>query len=327
MRFVIGPDEMPLPQGLRRLFGLMRPLRGARPAAACPGEGGAGRSAAMRQMSFDLPGAIANGELLSYYQPILDLGSGELDGFESLARWNHPQFGMVSPTVFIPMAEELNAINALCFTLLEQACADVREWPAALRLSINLSPVQLCDADLPARLFGILAAGGLDPQRLTVELTEGEPVSDLPTARRTVDALREGGVMLALDDFGAGHTSLRYLNDLPFDRLKIDRSFVATINGRTGRMIVRSIIALAHSLGIKVTAEGIENGEHIAILRLLGCDQGQGFLFGRPMAAADALRMIEARSSPAFPLPQVAPDVPDHVAPPARRAMNGGDVV
>ena len=243
----------------------------------------------------DLRDGIANDQLRPFYQPILELRTGKLIGFESLARWQHPQLGMVSPILFIPIAEDLDAINELSFTLLARSCRDIRFWPEHLGLSINISPMQLSDRDLPAKLIEILEEGRLAPERLTVELTEGALVSDLDSARQALTALRSHGIKLALDDFGAGYTNLKYLNELPFDRIKIDRSFIGTIDGFTGRMIVRSIVTLAQSLSMHVTAEGVETSGQATILGELGCDHGQGFLFGRPMPAAAAQRMVEAR--------------------------------
>jgi EAL domain-containing protein (putative c-di-GMP-specific phosphodiesterase class I) len=285
---------MPLPQPSGWLASLARSLGLARGAARVPAEAS---PVDADRLSLDLRDAIANREVLPYYQPILDIETGELAGFESLARWAHPHFGLINPALFVPIAEEIGAIGELSFSLLAQACGHARTWPEHIGLSINISPRQLCDPELLARLPEILAAGGLAPSRLTIELTESALVCDLPTARRTLTALRDRGIKLALDDFGAGHTSLRYLNELPFDRIKIDRSFVETIGGRTGRMIVRSIITLAHSLQMQVTAEGIESNGQAALLSDMGCDHGQGFLFGAPMPANTAQRMIDARQS------------------------------
>lgn len=289
---MITPDEMPPPQASGWLASLARSLglaRGMAKVAPKTSPVDADR------LSPDLRSGIANGELLPYYQPILDIETGGLVGFESLARWVHPHFGLIGPALFVPIAERIDAIGELSYSLLAQACGHARAWPEHLDLSINISPTQLCDPELPARLPEILAAGGLAPSRLTIELTETALVRDLATARRTLTTLRDHGIKLALDDFGAGHTSLRYLNELPFDRIKIDRSFIETIHGRTGRMIVRSIISLAHSLHMQVTAEGIESNGQAAILGDMGCDHGQGFLFGAPIPAIAAQRMIDAR--------------------------------
>lgn len=282
---------MQLPRTLGWLPGAMHSLDAGNRAAE--GDADAAPPPAPHRLTMELRDGIANGELLPYYQPILDLESGALAGFEGLARWKHPQLGIVSPAMFLPI-KDLNLINELTFSLLAQACVHARTWPEQIGLSVNVTPMQLDQPDLPARLLELLETGGLDPRRLTVELTEGEQIHDLTTARQTLEALRGCGIVLALDDFGAGYTSLRYLNELSFDQLKIDRSFISTIHGPTGQMIVRSIVTLAHSLQMGVTAEGIENAEQAAILCAMGCDRGQGFLFDRPMPAAAVQQTIEA---------------------------------
>jgi EAL domain-containing protein (putative c-di-GMP-specific phosphodiesterase class I) len=240
----------------------------------------------------ELREGIARQEIVPFYQPILSLGSGALLGFESLARWHHPRLGTLAPSLFIPLAEGIGAIADLSFALLARIGRDTRDWPDHLTLSINISPIQLRDADLPLHLLGLLHDGGIAPERLIVELTESGPVGDLATAQQILSALREAGVRVALDDFGAGSASLRRLSELPFDGLKIDRSFVGALGSRNGRTIVRSIVGLARSLGMISTIEGIESPEQAELLAELGCDCGQGYLFGRAMPATAALRMI-----------------------------------
>ncbi|WP_182912052.1 putative bifunctional diguanylate cyclase/phosphodiesterase [Sphingomonas cavernae] len=240
----------------------------------------------------DLRSGIQRGEIIAYYQPIFSLRSADLVGFESLARWNHPQRGMLDPGTFIPIAEDLDAINDLCFTLLRQACRDLRSWPAHLTLSINVSPIQICDPDLPLRLLQILYAGGIAPGRLIVEITESALVRDVELARATITSLRNAGVKVALDDFGTGYSSLHHLRELQFDRIKIDRSFIEALDGFAGSKIVKAIVDLGQSLGMPVTAEGIETLEQATMLSNLGCTYGQGFLFGRPLPPAATLRMV-----------------------------------
>lgn len=244
------------------------------------------------ELEADLRAGIAQDELLPFYQPIFSLSSADLVGFESLARWHHPSRGMLDPAIFIPIAEDLDAINDLCFTLLRQACRDARRWPAHLTLSINISPIQLCDPDLPLKLLQILYAGALAPGRLIVEITESALVREVVVARATIASLRNAGVKVALDDFGTGYSSLHHLRELQFDRIKIDRSFIRTLDSFAGDKIVRAIIELGHSLGMPVTAEGVETIEQAGMLSRLGCTYGQGFLFGRPMPAAAARAII-----------------------------------
>ena len=295
---------MRLPQAAQWLAkagkgGLFAPLRRYRPRKGAGGDASVRAAAAAGRFAEtlveDLRAGIGRQEFLPFYQPILACETGELLGFESLARWQHPKLGLLSPSLFIPIAEELGLVDELCMALLAQVCRDARVWPGHLTLSINISPVQLTDPTLSRRLLQQLLAGGIAPGRLIVELTESRRVNDLEAAREALIALRSVGIKLALDDFGAGFTNLRYLNELPFDRIKIDRSFISTLDGFTGRVIVRSIISLAQSLNMVVTAEGVETQEQADLLCGMGCDQGQGFLFGRAMPAAAVLQMIGSR--------------------------------
>ncbi|WP_380874095.1 hypothetical protein ACFB49_45730 [Sphingomonas sp. DBB INV C78] len=240
----------------------------------------------------DLRGAIRNDQFLPFFQPIFALRSGDLVGFESLARWRHPTRGLIDPSVFIPIAEDLDQINEMCFALLRQACRDARDWPAHLTLSINVSPLQISNPDLPLRILQILYAGGLAPGRLIVEITESALVHDLDAARSSIASLRNAGIKVALDDFGTGYSSLHHLRELQFDRIKIDRSFIETLDSFAGDKIVRAIVDLGHGLGMPVTAEGVETIEQADSLSRLGCAYGQGFLFGRPMPAHATLALI-----------------------------------
>lgn len=244
------------------------------------------------ELETDLRPGLRRGEIVPYYQPIISLRSGELIGFESLARWQHPRRGIIDPAIFIPIAEDIDAINDMCFALLRHACRDARDWPAHLTLSINVSPIQICDPDLSLRLLQILYAGGLAPGRLIVEITENALVDDIAAARRTITSLRNAGIKVALDDFGTGYSSLHHLRELQFDRIKIDRSFVQTLDNFAGGKVVRAIIDLGQKLGMPVTAEGIETKEQADTLASLGCAYGQGYLFGRPMPSAATQALI-----------------------------------
>ncbi|OHT21458.1 putative bifunctional diguanylate cyclase/phosphodiesterase [Edaphosphingomonas haloaromaticamans] len=247
------------------------------------------------RLESDLRAGIARGEVVPFYQPILSLQSGHLVGFESLARWCHPIRGIIDPAVFIPIAEDVDLINDLSFALLRQACRDARDWPGHLTLSINISPLQIRRPDLAIRLLQTLYAGGLAPGRLILEITESALVEDIAAARATILSLRNAGVKVALDDFGTGYSSLHHLRELQFDRIKIDRSFIATLDSFAGGKIVRAIVDLGHGLGMPVTAEGVETIEQADTLSLLGCAYGQGFLFGRPLPAAEALAAVDTR--------------------------------
>ncbi|WOK37716.1 bifunctional diguanylate cyclase/phosphodiesterase [Sphingomonas sp. C3-2] len=244
----------------------------------------------------DLFLGITRGEIRPHYQPIMRLADGALIGFESLARWHHPLRGLLDPGQFIPLAEDLDAIDDLCFAMLGQSCRHARDWPKHATLSINISPFQICDPQLPLRLLRTLRAGRFPPSRLIVEITESALVRDLSAARSTIESLRAAGIRIALDDFGTGYSSLHRLRELQFDRIKVDRSFIAALDGSSGDKIVQAIISLADTLNIAVTAEGIETQEQIDALSRLGCTFGQGYLLGRPMPAEDAARIGAAQT-------------------------------
>jgi EAL domain-containing protein (putative c-di-GMP-specific phosphodiesterase class I) len=243
----------------------------------------------------ELRSAIEAQQFLPFYQPVIAFATGELLGFECLARWSHPRRGLLGPDCFITAAEESGQIGDLSYALLDRAVRDARTWPAHLRFSINVSPVQLQDSDLPLHILRRLHEGGIEPHRLTVELTESRPVADMPMARRVVSALRDAGIKVVLDDFGSGSASLLCLHHLPFDGLKVDRSFLVALDSENGRMIIRAVVDLARSLGMSTVIEGIETPEQLALLQDMGFDRAQGFLFGRPMPAAAAARMIAKR--------------------------------
>jgi len=259
----------------------------------------------------DLRLAISNREIIPHYQPITRLPDGEIVGFEALARWDHPDHGEIIPDTFIPIAEDAGLIDDLTFNLLGQACVDAKAWPASMSLSVNISPVQLKNRWLAARLLQTVTEGGLAPARLIVEITESSLVSDFDAARHVIGSLKSAGVQVALDDFGTGFSSLSHLRELKFDRIKIDRSFVRDLaEPDTGRL-VKAIIGLGESLGIAVTAEGIETKAGFDQLAKLGCDFGQGFFMGRPVSASESARIFVSN-----------PDLSAvHVARGARRRM------
>jgi len=256
----------------------------------------------------DLRRALAGGEIVPFYQPLIALDDGRLTGFEVLARWQHPQYGIIPPASFIPLAEEIGRVGDMFYHLLARACADARSWPTELGLSVNVSPTQFAEPQLAHRILSILRSAGVDPSRLELEITENALVDEVSTARLSLTALRSAGVAVALDDFGTGYSSLRHLSDLPIDRLKIDRMFLegASQNLDNWR-IVRAIVQLAHALDLETTAEGIEIADVADILRDVGCDVGQGFLFGHPKsAAATADWLKELMHAPAGILPRLA---------------------
>lgn len=249
----------------------------------------------------DLRAAIRSDQIEPYFQPLVKLETGEVQGYEILSRWLHPQRGFIPPDQFIAIAEETGLIGELTFSVLRRACEQALPWPGAPRISLNLSPAQFKDAALPQKLLQILTEVGFPPQRLEVEITEGALVSDFDAARVILTSLKNQGVHIALDDFGTGYSSLRHLRELPFNVLKIDRSFVQGMSeSEEAHTLVKTIVSLAHNLGLGVTAEGVETIEDATELRALGCELGQGYLYGRAItgaAVAEALRPTLAQES------------------------------
>ncbi|GGE78370.1 putative bifunctional diguanylate cyclase/phosphodiesterase [Sphingomonas prati] len=221
-----------------------------------------------------------------HYQPIVDLASGRIVGFEMLARWTRADGTMIEPNRFIPIIEECGLIDLLMLHLLEQVCIDAKHWPADLTIAINVSPVQFRDGGLSDKILAVLARQGFPARRINVEITENALISDPAAAERIVNVLRCHGVSLALDDFGTGYSSIQHLRMLPFDKLKIDRSFVGNIDtDDDANRMVAAIIGLAKSLGLKVVAEGVESASVRDRLCELGCHEAQGYFLGVPMDA------------------------------------------
>jgi len=240
----------------------------------------------------DLPIAIASGNMELHYQPCIDLHSGRTVRVEALVRWNHPTLGQLSPDTFIELAELSGSIQALTRWVIEEGLAAAAQWHRAgikAGLAVNLSVRNLYDSELVDYIQSAIEANGLSPRVLLVELTETELMDDPHLAQEAFSALVRSGVTTAIDDFGTGYSSLTYLRDLPLREVKIDRSFVTGMSRRSDEItIVRSMIDLGHNLGLKVVAEGVENEEDLAMLKSLGCDLGQGFLFSKPLTL-DAL--------------------------------------
>jgi diguanylate cyclase (GGDEF)-like protein len=235
--------------------------------------------------------AIDGGQIVPHYQPVVDLSDRRVRGVELLSRWQDPERGLVPPSEFIGAAERAGLIGPLTLAVLRQACVDLRSMPAPWRLAINVAPEHLQDPGLVEQLLDVMRAQGADPRRFEVELTETALVADMHAARRTIDALKREGITVALDDFGTGYSSLSYLSQLSFDKIKIDRSFVATLHERSeSAKIVSSIVGLGASLGVQVVAEGVETERDARTLAGLGCGAAQGFLFARPLPLAELLR-------------------------------------
>jgi len=235
------------------------------------------------ELEGEIGAAIASGQIVPYYQRIVDLETSETTGFEVLARWEHPTRGLLLPGTFVPIAEDTGTIGEMTYALLERAVNDAKGWPQHISLSINLSPRQISDPCLPQRVLGLLSQSSFAPHRLVIEITENAVVQKLDEAKAVLASLRDVGVRVALDDFGTGYSGLYHLRELDLDTLKIDRSFTSQMLHRPEEArIVKAIISLSRALGLHTTAEGVENKEVLDRLMQLGCDAGQGNLFGAP---------------------------------------------
>jgi diguanylate cyclase (GGDEF)-like protein/PAS domain S-box-containing protein len=240
-----------------------------------------------RVLQQDLRSAIACKELELYYQPQALIG-GEITGFEALLRWHHPTRGMVSPGTFIPLAEESGLIISLGEWVLRETCREAASWPRPLSIAINLSPMQFRHGDLPALVHEVLLETGLTPSRLELEITEGVLVDDFARAVSHLRRLKNLGVRIAMDDFGTGYSSLSYLQSFPFDKIKIDQSFISKLSQNSqSKTIIRAVIGLGRGLDLPVIAEGVETEEQLAFLSKEGCNEMQGFLIGRPKPIRD----------------------------------------
>ena len=236
-----------------------------------------------RALELDLRRAIAEGQLAVHYQPQVQTTTGRLTGFEALVRWSHPTRGMVPPSTFIPLAEETGLIGTLGEWVLRTACREAATWKRDLKIAVNLSPGQFTHPDLPESVLAILVEAGLSPARLELEITETVIINDMARALTFLHRLKSFGVSIAMDDFGTGYSSLATLQAFPFDKIKIDRSFVGRVGtSEQASAIVRAVLGLGRSLGIGVIAEGVETREQMDFLTAERCDEVQGFLFGRP---------------------------------------------
>ena len=233
----------------------------------------------------DIRAAIPNDEFVPFFEQQIDLNTGELVGFEMLARWVSPVRGLISPDDFIPVAEETGMIGDLSMNIVRKAMLEAKNWDPKLSMSINISPVQLRDPWLAQKIVKILVETGFPASRLEVEITESSLFQNLSLAQSIVGSLKNQGIRIALDDFGTGYSSLAHLRALPFDHIKIDRSFVSSmLENAESAAIVNAIASLGASLLVPITAEGIEDEQIVATLRNLGCSKGQGWLYGRPLS-------------------------------------------
>jgi diguanylate cyclase (GGDEF)-like protein/PAS domain S-box-containing protein len=246
-----------------------------------------------RDMELDLRRAFANGEFELHYQPLVDIAADRISGFESLLRWRHPEKGMISPADFIPVAEDIGLIVSLGEWVLREACAEAAKWPADVKVAVNLSPVQFRSKNLVQVVISALAHSGLSPLRLELEITESLFLAETEANLAILHQLRGLGVSISMDDFGTGYSSLSYLRSFPFDKIKIDRSFVKDLAQRPDCVaIVRAISGLGRSLNITTTAEGVETIDQLDWLRTEGCNEVQGFLFSAAKPAAEVQQLL-----------------------------------
>lgn len=237
-----------------------------------------------KELEIDLREAMANESLTLHYQPLMNVSTRQLIGFEALIRWNHSKQGNITPNDFIPLAEETGLIIGIGDWVLEKACHDALKWDGEYKLAVNLSPAQFKHRDLPSKIKATLEKTGFPARRLELEITENILISDTETALAMLRELKELGVRISMDDFGTGYSSLNYLKQFPFDKIKIDRSFVSQLEDNSDdAAIVRAILAMGKSLGMVSTAEGVETSEQLEYLFDEGCDEAQGFLLGKPM--------------------------------------------
>jgi EAL domain-containing protein (putative c-di-GMP-specific phosphodiesterase class I) len=261
------------------------------------------RALTLLQLETDLRKAIERDEFCVFYQPIIEIQSMKLVGFEALIRWNHPTRGLVSPADFIPISEDTNLIIPMTLWLLQHCCDQMVKWQQKsplnqkMFISINLSGKHFAEKQLVNQVKRVLDKSGMEPSCLKLELTESAVMGNAEVAISMLKQLKTLGVQLSIDDFGTGYSSLSYLHRFPIDTLKIDRSFVSTMEAATENgEIVRTVISLAKTLGMVVVAEGIETVHQLHQLRILDCEYGQGYLFSRPVPIADAEQMIDDRN-------------------------------
>jgi diguanylate cyclase (GGDEF)-like protein/PAS domain S-box-containing protein len=251
------------------------------------------RAQSRRALELDLRAAVACGQFELYYQPIQTIGPGEIIAFEALVRWNHPTRGMLQPNDFVPLAEQTRLIVPIGDWVLRTACSEAAGWSRKIHIAVNLSAVQFKNRKLVESVEAALSASGLAPGRLELEITETILLHDYEGTLATLRALRNLGVRISMDDFGTGYSSLSYLQSFPFDRIKIDQSFIRELANREESMaIVRAITGLGKSLGISTTAEGVETREQLRLLRAEGCTEVQGYLFSRPCPAAEVETLL-----------------------------------
>src|SRR5215218_3235901 len=250
---------------------------------------------ARRSLETDLRKALANDEFELFFQPQVDLRLYEINGFEALLRWRHPKWAKVSPAEYIPVAEDIGLISPLGEWVIRTACAEAVKWPRDIKVAVNLSPVQFRNGTLVQSVRHALERTGLAPGRLELEITETSLLDENEATMAALHELRRLGVQIAIDDFGTGYSSLSYLRSFPFDRIKVDRSFVRDLSSRRDAMtIVQSIASLGAGLGMSTVAEGIETKEQLTQVQTAGYTEAQGYYFGRPKPAQELVYSLDA---------------------------------
>jgi len=245
------------------------------------------------ELEAEIRSSIAEGHFIPYFQPTIDAGTGEIKGFEVLARWDHPERGILEPSEFIALAETTGLISDVSVSVMEQALRVARNWPQHIHIAVNISPVQFKDQWLGERVLKVLAETGFPANRLELEVTESTLLADQRQALTTIESLKNQGIRISIDDFGTGYASLSQLRALPFDRIKIDKSFVASLlEDHQCKAIVHAIATLGKSLSVPITAEGVETNDIFEELHRLGCEDLQGWLFGKAVPADEAARML-----------------------------------
>jgi predicted signal transduction protein with EAL and GGDEF domain len=251
------------------------------------------RAQARRVLEVELREALVQGAFELYYQPLVNLATNRVTGFEALMRWRHPQRGFISPAEFIPLAEEIGAIVPLGEWALRQACTEAASWPAHIKIAVNLSPVQFKNGGVVIAVVNALAGSGLAASRLELEITESVLLEKSEANLNVLHQLRDLGVRISMDDFGTGYSSLNYLRTFPFDKIKIDQSFIRdVVQQKDCLAIVRGIANLGTSFGITTTAEGVETEEQLDCLRREGCTEVQGYLFSKPRPASEVPELL-----------------------------------
>lgn len=249
------------------------------------------------RLASELKSALINGQMYLLFQPQLDIDANQIKSFEALLRWDHPHFGAVSPVEFIPIAEETGIIGPLGDWVLIEACNQAAHWPDDIHVSVNVSAMQLSEKDFITKIMRILARTQFDPSRLELEITESVFIEDIDETKEVLEKLSQIGIQIALDDFGTGFSSLSYLCAIPFDKVKIDRSFIAQIDQFKGSApIINAVTGLGAALNFKTVAEGVENSNQLAFLKEKGCDQIQGFLISEPISSIEVQRFFESEA-------------------------------